>query len=86
MNDGSVRLGAPIGEVASDLLDRDLRQVRKRGRCLRQAGVEQRHRLRIALKKLRYSIDFLRSLFGERQGRSVHAPSEAHARRARRRE
>jgi len=61
----AMRLDAPVEEIAPDLLDRALHQVRKRGRCLRQAGVEQRHRLRIALKKLRYSIDFLCSLYDE---------------------
>jgi inorganic triphosphatase YgiF len=61
----SARLADEIQKVAPDLLDRQLRQVRKRGRRLAQAGAGQRHRLRIALKKLRYSIDFLCSLFDE---------------------
>jgi len=65
VDEKSARLAEPISEIAPDLLDRQYRQAKKRGRKLRQAGALQRHRLRIALKKLRYTIDFLCSLFDE---------------------
>ena len=57
------QLVAHIGKVAPDLIDRQYRKARKRSKRFRQAGVMQRHRLRIALKKLRYTADFLKSLF-----------------------
>jgi len=57
------QLVAHIGKVAPDLIDRQYRKARKRSKRFRQAGVMQRHRLRIALKELRYTADFLKSLF-----------------------
>ena len=56
-------LFAPIGEVAPGLIERSWRRTRKRSRHFNQLTQEQRHRLRIALKRLRYTIDFLRDLF-----------------------
>ena len=56
-------LFATIGVVAPGLIERRWRQVRKRSRHFRELPPEQRHELRIALKKLRYTIEFLRGLF-----------------------
>jgi inorganic triphosphatase YgiF len=56
-------LFAPISEVAPGLIERSWRRTRKRSRHFKQLKQEQRHRLRIALKRLRYTIDFLRDLF-----------------------
>jgi CHAD domain-containing protein len=56
-------LFAPIGEVAPALIERNWRRTCKRSRHFDQLTQEQRHRLRIALKRLRYTIDFLRDLF-----------------------
>jgi inorganic triphosphatase YgiF len=56
-------LFAPIGEVAAGLIERSWRRTRKRSRHFGQLTQEQRHRLRIALKRLRYTIEFLADLF-----------------------
>ena len=58
-------LFATIGEVAPGLIERRWRQARKRSRHFGKLAPEQRHELRIALKKLRYTIEFLRDLFGK---------------------
>jgi CHAD domain-containing protein len=54
---------ASIGDVASGLIERRWRQSRKRSKRFDELTPSQRHKLRIALKKLRYTIEFLRSLF-----------------------
>lgn len=59
-------LFAPIGEVAPGLIERSWRRTRKRSRHFNQLTQEQRHRLRIALKRLRYTIEFLADLFDHR--------------------
>jgi triphosphatase len=58
-------LSQPIGDVAPRLLDRRLRKVRKRGKGFRYAGAKRQHKLRIALKELRYTIELLGSLFDQ---------------------
>jgi inorganic triphosphatase YgiF len=65
----SARLVAPVGTVAPDLLARLHRRARKRARHFAMLAPPERHKLRIALKKLRYSVDFLESLFNERRVR-----------------
>ncbi|HEY2840830.1 MAG TPA: CHAD domain-containing protein, partial [Pirellulales bacterium] len=52
-------LDVTIAEVAPDLVDRRRRQVRKRGRRFSDQAPKQRHKLRIALKKLRYTVELL---------------------------
>jgi CHAD domain-containing protein len=56
-------LSQPIGDVAPRLLDRCLERVRKRGKGFRRADARRRHKLRIALKELRYTAELLDSLF-----------------------
>ena len=58
-------LFAPARELATPLLDRRLRKARKLGRKLEERSAEERHRLRIELKKLRYAAEFLRALYPE---------------------
>ncbi len=54
----------PVGEVAAERIDRAYARVRKRGRSLSaETPAETLHELRIACKKLRYLIEFFRSLF-----------------------
>lgn len=56
--------GRPIGEVADERIERAYSRVRKRGRLLSaETAVETIHDLRIACKKLRYLLEFFRSLF-----------------------
>jgi inorganic triphosphatase YgiF len=65
VSEASAKLLAPIGEVAADLLARRYHALRKRGRHFATLSAEQRHSVRIALKKLRYGTEFLSSLFPE---------------------
>jgi len=59
----SALLTSPIGELAPRLLDRRWREVRKRSKGFGRMTARQRHKLRIAAKKLRYTIELLGSLF-----------------------
>lgn len=59
-------LRAPVADVAPHWLDRCRRQVRRRSRNFSQLTPAERHRLRIALKKLRYNLSFFASLFRAR--------------------
>ena len=63
LSEASARLLDPIGDIAGPLLDKRLKRVRKLGRHFDELTPNERHRLRIALKKLRYAIDFLHSLY-----------------------
>jgi inorganic triphosphatase YgiF len=62
-------LAAPIASVAADILDRRRRKVRKRSRGFARLTPKERHRLRIAVKKLRYTLELLRSLYPKRDAR-----------------
>lgn len=57
------RLQRPIGEVAPEMLDRRLRAVEKAAKGFEHQSPVQRHRFRIALKKLRYTAELLGSFF-----------------------
>jgi inorganic triphosphatase YgiF len=52
----------PIGAFADARLDRAWKRVRKQGKALGTLSVEDRHRLRIEMKKLRYAAEFFASL------------------------
>ena len=53
-----------IKPFVADLLMRRTKKTRKRAKKLRNLNVHDRHKLRIAMKKLRYTIYFFESLFG----------------------
>jgi inorganic triphosphatase YgiF len=53
----------PVEELAAVDLERGLERVLKRGRGFRRLDGKGRHALRIALKKLRYGIEFFADLF-----------------------
>jgi triphosphatase len=57
------RLDSPVGTFAAFLIDRRHRRIRKRGRHVPEAPPEERHRVRIAAKKLRYAAEFFASLY-----------------------
>jgi len=59
----AVALNRPIGELAPVLLGRRYRQARKRGASFAKQSEEERHRLRITLKKLRYTTELLGDLY-----------------------
>jgi inorganic triphosphatase YgiF len=53
----------PARALASETLDKRLKQACKRAKHLSSLNVQERHRLRISLKKLRYSAEFFAPLF-----------------------
>ena len=59
----SAALMAPIGEIAPVLLRRRYRRARRRSKDFAKLDPARRHKLRIALKKLRYMSEFLGGLF-----------------------
>jgi len=59
----SALLTSPIGDLAPRLLDRRWRELRKRSKRFGRLMAPQRHKLRIAAKKLRYTMELLGSLF-----------------------
>lgn len=67
VTEDSARLVAPVGKVAPDLLARLHRKAMRRAKNFATLPPPERHKLRIALKKLRYTVDFLESLFDARQ-------------------
>jgi inorganic triphosphatase YgiF len=56
-----------IVEAAPRLLDRQRRKVRQRSRHFDRLNAQQRHQLRIAGKKLRYTVELFGSLFDQHE-------------------
>jgi inorganic triphosphatase YgiF len=56
-------LFARIGDVAPQLIEHRWRRARKRSWQFGRLSPDERHKLRISLKKLRYTIDLLEDLF-----------------------
>lgn len=59
-------LGEPIGSFAARILSRSHRKVLRRGRHFGRLDPEARHELRLALKKLRYMVEFFLPLHAGR--------------------
>jgi inorganic triphosphatase YgiF len=59
------RLDAPIKQVAAEILDRRRRAAKRRSKHFGDQDAAERHRLRIALKKLRYAAEALGGLYPE---------------------
>ena len=57
------RLDSPVGTFAAFVIERRDRRIRKRGRDVPEAPPEERHRVRIAAKKLRYAAEFFAPLY-----------------------
>ncbi|WP_310388020.1 CHAD domain-containing protein [Roseateles sp.] len=56
-------LGTPLAEAAKQMLKRRREKLQKQAQALpEQASADARHRVRIAVKKLRYAGDFFRAL------------------------
>jgi triphosphatase len=55
---------APVTWLAERILDRLHRRVRKRGRGFARLDAKARHKLRLAVKKLRYGLEFFAGLYG----------------------
>jgi CHAD domain-containing protein len=62
-----IRLSDPLLPWAARVLDRHYRKVMKLGRKLKTGTDEQRHELRIAIKKLRYSMEFMPTAYSEKK-------------------
>lgn len=56
-------LDRPAAAYAADLLHERYRKLRRRSKRLAHRSPEERHRIRIALKKLRYAAEFFSGLF-----------------------
>jgi len=61
----AAQLFAPIGKAAPAFVEHRWRQLRKRSKRFDELSQQQRHRLRIALKKFRYTIESLDCLFDD---------------------
>ncbi len=61
------RLAQPAPALADAALERAWRRAAKRAKGLAALDIEARHDLRKALKRLRYTIEFLASLYGEKR-------------------
>jgi inorganic triphosphatase YgiF len=63
----SSSFAAPIGKSAARQLSRRHKKILRRGRHLTRLDTDQRHKLRIAAKKLRYASDFFADVFPRRK-------------------
>ena len=59
-------LEQPIGDIAPPLLDKLRRVAKRHAKGFTRQSAEERHKLRIALKKLRYASELLSALYGAR--------------------
>jgi triphosphatase len=73
----AAQLMVPIGKIAPALIARRFRQATKRSKNFASLSPSERHRLRIALKKLRYEIDLLASLFDQAEVERYCEPLES---------
>lgn len=64
----------PLRAVAAETLARRAAKVAKAGKGFRRLNAEQRHRVRIEVKKLRYAVDFFRPLFKGKAVAAYQAP------------
>ncbi len=62
----------PAPDFAARVLERFRRRVKRRGRHLDRLDPEERHRVRIAAKKLRYGAEFFAGLYGSKKARKRH--------------
>ncbi|HEX5326594.1 MAG TPA: CHAD domain-containing protein [Acetobacteraceae bacterium] len=68
---GNEQLLRPIAEIAPELIERVAHKVAKRGKDLGNASQEALHELRKAVKKLRYSVEFVASLYPRKPGKRL---------------
>lgn len=62
---------APVEAFAADELAQRTKRIKKKGRRISRMEVEQRHRLRIAVKKLRYAGEFFAPVFAARDEKTA---------------
>jgi inorganic triphosphatase YgiF len=68
--EGLVSARGPVQAFARDVLERRYRRVVKRGQGFEQLAPQERHKLRIAMKKLRYAGEFFSALFPGKPARA----------------
>jgi len=68
---------APVADYAAMALSRLRRKVKKRGRKLREVSAAERHKLRIAAKRLRYATEFFAATFPGKKRAKRHEQSLA---------
>ena len=75
LNDLAARaiLDAPVEDFAYSLLEHRYKQLRKRGRGIGGQSSRDLHRLRIAVKRLRYATEFFGDLFDRRAAHDFRA-------------
>jgi CHAD domain-containing protein len=61
--------GTPIGELAPKILRRRVKKLRKLGPELQTMSAQERHKVRIKTKKLRYAVQFFEGLFYAKRDR-----------------
>ena len=66
--DSLAALSEPVAALAARMLDRLHRKALKQGAHFRHLPAPGRHRLRIALKKLRYGAEFFAGVYGDHGG------------------
>ena len=66
----TTRLLDPIGEHSDKLLQKRDRSVRKLGQDIENLPEEALHDLRLAVKRLRYAVDFFESLYPKKQAKA----------------
>ena len=64
-------LNRRIGTCAGELVDRQFRRARKRGKGFAKLPTEQRHAFRIAVKSLRYTLDLLCPVMDEKKVKAL---------------
>lgn len=62
---------ASAEDFARDLLNRRLAKIRKRVKAIDRASTEELHALRIAIKKLRYGLEFFEALLPRRRSQRL---------------
>ena len=74
---GVMAFEAPVGEIAHRMLAYRLDKAKKRARHLQKLSDADRHRLRISLKKMRYTADFFAPLYPQKAAKKfLHRLSE----------
>ncbi|HZL58612.1 MAG TPA: CHAD domain-containing protein [Stellaceae bacterium] len=66
-----------LGHLADSLIEERYRKARKRAKQFVRLGAQGRHKLRIALKKMRYAADSFEAIYGRKQVRKYEKRLEA---------
>ena len=82
VSEQSVLLMAPIGTMAPPFIGRRYKKVKKAAGGFAELTLEQRHEFRIAVKKLRYTIEVFKDLFERENVEKIHPAAQAAPRRS----